>query len=317
MTAKTETPDQKERHTNERLMHWASVASLTVALLLISIKSVAWWYTGSVALLTSLADSFLDAFASLITFYSVRQSLMPADDEHRFGHGKAEALGAIAQAGIISVSAAFIALQAVESILMPKEVSHGDLGIGVIVFSILLTFALTRFQTYVARKSGSLAIKADSLHYTSDLLMNLAVIVALVLAQYAALPLADPLIALGIAFWLLFSAYRVGYESLSMLMDKELPDEQREEIIQLIRCHAEVLGFHDLKTRQSGRDVFIQLHLDLDGSLTLDAAWLVGEAVEARLKEAFPLAEITIKKDPAGVQESRAFVADDPGELGS
>ncbi|MGO1118525.1 cation diffusion facilitator family transporter [Rhodovibrionaceae bacterium A322] len=307
-------PEAQEQ--GNRLMRWASLASLATAVALISVKAVAWWYTGSVALLSSLADSFLDAFASLITFYCVRKALIPADDDHRFGHGKAEALGALAQAGIISASSIFIGLHAIDAFFSPKEVSHGDWGIAVILFSILVTLALTRFQAYVVRKSGSVAIKADALHYTSDLLMNLAVIVALVLAQFANMPLADPIIAMGIVLWLLYSASKVGRQALDMLMDKELPDDKRREIALLIRSEPDVIGFHELKTRQSGRDLFIQVHLDLDGKLSLTRAWEVGAAVEKKILDAFPQAEITIKKDPAGVQEVRFFESDDPGQAG-
>ncbi len=281
-----------------RLMRLATYASVAAASALIVVKLGAWWLTDSVSLLSSLVDSLLDAAASLVTLLAVRQSLVPADREHRFGHGKAEPLAALLQSGLIGGSAVLLAIEGLHRLIQPQVVQQGTLGIGVMVFSILVTFALTRFQRYVVRRTGSRAIAADALHYLSDLLTSGAVIVALVLASEFGLLRADPLIGLGVACFILYSAYRIGRDALDILMDRELPPEDRERILQVVRSHDEVLGIHDLKTRSSGSRIFIQLHLELDGSLTLYRAHAVAETVESDLQTAFPGAEVIIHQDP-------------------
>lgn len=281
-----------------RLMRLATYASVATATILIAVKLGAWWLTDSVSLLSSLMDSLLDVAASLVTLLAVRQALVPADREHRFGHGKAEPLAALLQAGLISGSALFIAIEGIHRLIQPEPVSYGSLGIAVMVFSILLTFALTRFQKYVVRRTGSSAIAADSLHYMSDLLMNAAVILALVLASQLGWLRADPLIALGVAGYILYSAVQIARGALDMLMDRELPAEQREKVIAVARAHDEVLGVHDLKTRASGPRTFIQLHLEMNGGMTLYRAHAVAEAVEAELQTQFPGAEVIIHQDP-------------------
>ena len=281
-----------------RLMRLATYASVATASVLIVVKLGAWWLTDSVSLLSSLVDSLLDAAASLVTLLAVRQSLVPADREHRFGHGKAEPLAALLQSGLIGGSALLLAVEVLHRLIQPQVVQQGTLGVGVMVFSILVTFALTRFQRYVVRRTGSSAIAADSLHYLSDLLMNGAVILALVLASEFGFLRADPIIGLGVACFILYSAYRIGRDALDMLMDRELPAEERERILEVARSHDEVLGIHDLKTRSSGPRTFIQLHLELDGGMTLYRAHAVAEAVEADLQTAFPGAEVIIHQDP-------------------
>ncbi len=281
-----------------RLMRLATYASVVTATILIAVKLGAWWLTDSVSLLSSLMDSLLDVAASLVTLLAVRQALVPADQEHRFGHGKAEPLAALLQAGLISGSALFIAIEGGHRLIQPEPVSYGNVGVGVMVFSILLTFALTRFQKYVVRRTGSSAIAADSLHYMSDLLMNAAVILALVLASQFGWLRADPLIALGVAGYIFYSAVQIAREALDMLMDRELPAEQREKVIAVARAHDEVLGVHDLKTRASGPRTFIQLHLEMNGGMTLYRAHAVAEAVEAELQTQFPGAEVIIHQDP-------------------
>ncbi|WP_421708845.1 cation diffusion facilitator family transporter [Algihabitans sp.] len=281
-----------------RLMKLATYASVATASVLIVVKLGAWWLTDSVSLLSSLVDSLLDAAASLVMLLAVRQALVPADQNHRFGHGKAEPLAALLQSGLIAGSALLLAFEAGHRLIQPQAVQHGTVGIAVMIFSIAVTFALVRFQRYVVMRTGSSAIAADSLHYVSDLLMNAAVILALVLASELGLLRADPLIGFGVVCYILYSAFRIGRDALAMLMDRELPAEERERILQIVRAYDEVLGVHDLKTRTSGPRTFIQLHLELDGGMTLYRAHAIAEAVEAELQTAFPDAEVIIHQDP-------------------
>lgn len=292
-----------------RLMRYATYASVTTAVILIAVKLVAWIYTDSVSLLTSLMDSVLDAIASMINLLAVRHALTPADREHRFGHGKAEALAALGQATFISGSALFILFIAVQRLLAPVTLAYTGLGIGVLIFSIAATFVLTRFQAYVVRKTGSVAIQADSLHYVGDLLMNGSIIVALLLVAQLGWAWADPVFGIGIAAYILINAWRIAREALNVLMDRELPDEERAKIRQIVTAHPSVIGMHDLRTRTSGRDTFIQIHLELEGTLSLLDTHRISDEVEASLHEAFPGAEVLIHQDPYGIKEPRARFA--------
>lgn len=289
-----------------RLMRLATRASLAVALLLVAGKLAAWFVTGSVAMLSSLIDSALDAAASLVNLIAVRHALQPADREHRFGHGKAEALAGLGQAAFVGGSALFLVFEAMSRLVRPVPVEQGAVGIAVMVASIVLTLALVLFQRHVIRRSGSFAINADSLHYRSDLLVNLAVIAALALAQFAHLPLADPLFALAIAAYVLWSAGQILRGAYDTLMDRELPDTERRRIRDLVLAHPEVRAMHDLRTRRAGTHAFIQLHLELPAGMTLERAHEISDAVEASLLAAFPGAEVIIHQDPEGVGEVRA-----------
>lgn len=290
----------------DRLMRLATYASVTTASILIAIKLIAWLYTDSVSLLSTLLDSVLDAFASIVNLLAVRHSLTPADREHRFGHGKAEALAALGQATFISGSALFILAMALHRLWTPVPLAHTEFGIGIMAFSIVATFFLTRFQAYVVRKTGSLAIEADALHYVGDLLVNGSVIVALLLVSHLGWTWADPVFGLAIAGYILLNAYRIGRGALDMLMDRELPDEDRERIKEIVRAHPKVIDMHDLRTRASGRDTFIQIHLELDGKMSLLSSHRISDEVEAALLEAFPGAEVIIHQDPHGLEEPRA-----------
>jgi len=292
-----------------RLMRLATYASVATAAVLIGIKLIAWLYTDSVSLLSTLVDSVLDVFASMINLLAVRHALTPADREHRFGHGKAEPLAALGQSAFISGSALFIVFEAGHRLFTPVALGNTGFGIGVLVFSIVATFVLTRFQAYVVRKTGSLAIQADSLHYVGDLLVNGSVIVALLLVSHLGWIWADAVFGLGIAAYILVNAWRIARGAYDMLMDRELPDEDREQIKEIIKAHPEVIGLHDLRTRASGRDTFIQIHLEFDGDMTLLQSHKIVDEVEARLREAFPGAEVIIHQDPYGIAERRARFA--------
>jgi len=289
----------------KRLNDLAAIASVAVAAVLIGAKFAIWIATGSVAILGSLIDSGIDALASAITFVSVRQAAQPPDRAHRYGHGKAEAIGAFVQAGFVLGSAFFLAIEAVRRLFDPQPLEQSGLGIAVLLLATLLTAALLAFQGHVVRRTGSIAIRADSLHYRSDLLMNLAVIAALVLTEVTGWARIDSLFGLGIVIVLLLSASRVARHALDMLMDRELPAAQRARIRALALEHPKAHDVHDLRTRRAGADLFIELHLELDGRLSLEQAHAITHEVEERIRAAFPAADITVHQEPAGLQDER------------
>jgi ferrous-iron efflux pump FieF len=289
----------------QRLNRRAALASIAVALTLIAAKLGAWLVTDSIVILTALVDSGIDLLASLVTLISVHQAAQPADRAHRYGHGKAEALGAFAQAGFVGGSALILASESVQRLISPQAISQGRLGIAVMLLAIALTAGLVLFQRAVVRRTGSVAIRADSLHYRADLLMNLAVIGSLVLTEALDSTLVDPLVALAIVAWLLYGAVQVARHALDMLMDRELPSERRAHIRALALGHPAAQGMHDLRTRRSGADVFIELHLELDGALSLDRAHDITHEVEARIRASFPDADIIVHQEPAGLADER------------
>ncbi|MFP1682883.1 cation diffusion facilitator family transporter [Alloalcanivorax sp. C16-1] len=284
-------------HQARRLLTLAASASVATALILIAVKSVAWTLTGSVSLLASLIDSIMDSLASLVNFAAIRYSLVPADDEHRFGHGKAEALAGLGQSLLIAGSALYLLREAVLKLLDPQPLEATGLGVGVMVFSIVLTALLLVVQKYVVRRTGSTAIDADSLHYLSDLAVNAGIIVALVLSGFGFIE-ADGLVGLVIALYIFYSAWKIGWDAVQLLLDRELPGEVRDVIGTVVAEHAQALGFHDLRTRQSGRTQFIQLHVDMDERLSLREAHDLGERIRADIVAHYPAAEVIIHHDP-------------------
>lgn len=282
------------------LLRRVTAASVTVAFTLIIIKSAAYLTTDSVALLSSLVDSLLDSLASLVNLFAVRHALVPADREHRFGHGKAEPLAGLGQAAFIAGSAVFLVFESVNRFVHPVEVEHGRIGIGVMLVSLVMTLVLVTYQRHVIQRTGSMAIRADWLHYVSDIVLNLSVILALVMSTQLGIFIADPVFALAIAGYIIWSAARIALQSLHQLMDRELPDGDRERIIAVCRSHPEVRNVHELRTRASGMDIFIQLHLELDGNLPLIQAHKVADEVERQLRAEFPNADVIIHEDPVG-----------------
>ena len=289
----------------KRLMRRATTAAVCVALLLIAVKLAAWLVTDSVSLLSSLADSAMDALASLVNLLAVRHALQPADSEHRFGHGKAEPLAGLGQAALISASGIYLIVEAVERLITPRAVEQGAFGLGVMAFSIAVTSALVAYQRSVVRRTDSLAIRADSVHYATDILVNAGVIVSLLLVMFLEWNAADPIVALIIAGFIIYSAFRIARESLNHLMDRELPDADRDRIKQIALGHPAVIDCHDLKTRAAGLNSFIQFHISMDGGLTLDDAHVISDAVELEILAAFPNTEVIIHADPEGVEEPR------------
>jgi len=295
---KTETQGSTDRGRAHRLMRLATYASVGVAVVLVVVKIVAWKMTGSVSLLSSLVDSLLDGLASAVNLLAVRQALTPADEEHRFGHGKAESLAAIGQSAFIAGSAVFILIEAGTRLLSPQPLDSGGVGIAVMLLSIVATLGLVTLQRYVIRETRSVAIQADSLHYMGDLLMNASVITALVLATQLGWLWADPLFGLGIGLFILWTAAGIVRTALNDLMDRELPDAERVRIAEITLEDRRVLALHDLRTRSSGPNAFIQMHLEMDGGLTLREAHAIADAAEARIRRAFPDAEVLIHQDP-------------------
>lgn len=293
----------------QRLMKAASYASVGAAVLLIAVKFGAYLATGSVAVMASLVDSLLDAVASLVNLFALRHALEPADHEHRFGHGKAEALAGLGQSAAIAGSSVFLLLEASERLLHPHPVQSSEIGIAVSLFAIVVTYALVAFQRYVLARTGSLVISADSLHYVGDLLSNGATALALVLSAILGLVWADGVFAFLIAAYILIGSWSIFRKSFDMLMDHELPEAQRKRIGQVVLDHKDVRSFHDLRTRQAGTQIFIQLHVDLDPAMSLMRAHVISDEVEALLREAFPGAEVLIHQDPAGIDEARSDLA--------
>ena len=283
--------------TYSQLIKLATWASVVVAVSLIGVKTWAWDQTQSVSLLASLIDSIMDSVASLINFFAVRYAMVPADKEHRFGHGKAEALAGLAQALLILISIGLLLSQTVGRLWHPVVIQNTPTGISVMFASMLLTALLVVLQRHVVKRTQSTAIEADSLHYTSDLLMNFGVIIALMLASYG-YGGADPYLALAIGAYVVYSAWGIAKTAFHLLLDHELSDEQRQVITQLALTQPLVIGLHDLRSRQSGHIQFIQLHLELQDDMLLLDAHDVAEALEARIVEVFPYADVIIHLDP-------------------
>lgn len=306
MTTPLVPPDTAE---NARLMRLATTASVAVALTLILAKSVAWWMTDSVAMLSTLADSFLDALASIVTFIAVRHAIQPADTEHRFGHGKAEALAALGQAAFITGSGMLLLFESGKRFFDPRPLDHEWVGVAVMIFSIVVTLGLVLLQRHVVKKTQSLAVSGDSLHYQGDLLINLGVIASLGIHALWRVPWADPVFAVFIVAYLLWNAKQIASGALADLMDRELPDEERDKIMNIVMEHPEVRSMHDLRTRRSGFDTFIQLHLELDPTMRLAEAHEIADQVEAEIIAAFPAAEVIIHQDPEGLEEDHPPIA--------
>jgi ferrous-iron efflux pump FieF len=290
----------------DRLRRLATYASVTVATLLIAVKFAAWLETGSVALLSSLVDSLLDIAASLVNLVAVRHAMSPADREHRFGHGKAEPLAVLGQSAFITGSAMLLLAEAVRRLISPARIENPPAGIAVMIFSIVVTIGLVLYQRHVVRRTGSIAITADELHYRSDVVLNLSVIAALVLGSTLDIPILDPLFGAAIGVWIVYSAVRLARLSLIQLMDHELPDDEREKIRAIAQSHPDVVAAHDLRTRVAGPTAFIQIHIEMNGTLSLIRAHEISDEVEAELRAAYPNAEVMIHQDPEGIEEARS-----------
>jgi len=285
-----------------RSVTWASVC---VALSLVALKLWGWLLTDSVSLLSSLADSLLDVLASALTFWAVRYSLAPADTEHRFGHGKAEGLAALLQAIIISGSALYVAWEAVSRLLDPQPIQQPAVGLGVMAVATVVTILLVAYQHYVSRVTGSIAISADAMHYKADVLVNIGVGAAIVLVSLTGWLAIDPLVGLAVAAYILRGSLGIGSHALDILLDREIPDEDRERIRAIALAHPAVHGLHDMRTRHGGASYIVQFHLELDAHLPLLRSHQILDEVEAQVRASYPGCEIIIHPDPQGIAEVR------------
>ncbi len=274
--------------------------SVAVAVVLIALKAFALGASGSVSILASLADSGLDLVASLGTFFAVRWAALPADEDHRFGHGKGEALAALVQAGLVFASALFIGWEAVQRIFDPRPVTAGYWGVLVILISIALTGWLVWMQGRAVRESGSLAVAADRAHYAGDLAANGVVLIGVISGAFLAAPGLDAAAGLIVAIWLFWGAITILRSAADHLVDKAVPAADRMAITTAVLADPRISGVHQLRTRMAGSAMLIQMHIDLDPDLSLDSAHAIVVEAENRLLAAFPRADILIHPDPRG-----------------
>jgi len=290
---------------NDRLRRLATYASISVAIILIGAKLVAWFLTDSVAMLSSLLDSTIDLLSSLVTAYGVASALRPPDREHRFGHGKAEPLAALAQSAFIVGSSVLLGYEALSRFYHPHEIQNENTGYGVMALAVALTAVLVWFQHFVVHRTSSIAIHADRLHYVGDLVVNIAVAAAFALHQVTGMDWFDPVFALAIAAGLTFTAYRIAMRALHILMDHELPDEDRAKIRTIVEAQSSVHGLHDMRTRSDSDRAFMELHVEMDPQMSLRDAHAISDIIMVELQKAFPSADIIIHQDPAGLEEDR------------
>lgn len=300
MTAPAPPIDPAQR---ARLLRSVTYASMSVAVSLVIAKTWAWYATDSVSMLSSLADSLLDTLASGLTFWAVRYSMSPPDAEHRFGHGKSEGLAALIQALIIAGSGLFVCAEAVQRFIAPQPVEQAEMGVLVMVGATLATVVLVSYQRYVSRRTGSVAIGADALHYSTDLLVNIGVGTALYVSARTDWLLLDPVVGLVVGGYVLLSSVQMVSQSLDILLDREIPDTDRERVRELALAHPEVLGLHDMRTRHGGAHYILQFHLELPPGISLWHSHEILDAVEERIRQEYPGCEIIIHADPLGIAE--------------
>jgi ferrous-iron efflux pump FieF len=307
MTAATTTTPAAPPHA--AMMMRVAIAAVGVAALLVAMKTVAYIVTDSIAMMASLADSALDVFASSVNLVAIRHALTPADREHRFGHGKAEPLAGLGQGAFIAGSAAFLVIESVSRFVAPHPIEYPLVGLSVMGVSIATTVILVIAQRIVVDRTGSLAVGADRMHYLGDIVTNAGVVVGIVLSAQFHILIADPLIGLAVAAILAWSALHVFRQSYDQLMDRELPDADRDRIKAIVRAHPDVKSLHDLRTRAAGVRQFIQFHIELEPAMPLVRAHEISDAVEADVLAAFPHADVIIHQDPAGLEQPRPLAA--------
>jgi ferrous-iron efflux pump FieF len=291
---------------NQDLRRLASLVSLAVAMILVVVKLAAWIVTGSVALLSSAMDALVDTAASLATFFGVRYAERPPDHDHRFGHGKGEAVAGFAQATLLAGAALALAAQSAERLFFPAPVQLIGLGLCVIVASLFAAAGLVAMQTWVVRRTGSTAIAADRAHYITDVAVNLAVLAALGVTRFTGWERADPIFALGIAGYMLWNGRGIALEALKQLLDHELSPEERQRIRETVLACPGVRGVHDLRTRSAGDRIFVEFHLEVDAHLSIADGHAIGDAAEASVERQFPsIVEVTAHLEPAGIDDER------------
>lgn len=299
------THDSLARHA--QLMRNAALVSVCVSVFLIAIKLAAYFLSHSVSVLAALADSGLDLFTSSLNLVAIRSALTPADEEHRFGHGKAEPLAGLAQGAFIAASALFLVVQSINRFIQPEPVEQGHIALGVMIVSLIAAIGIVLYQRRVVAKTGSIAINADAMQFIGDIATTAGVIVAIILSAGLKWEKADPIIALIVACALVWSAWGVFRQSYDQLMDRELADEDRDKITAIIRANPEVRSLHDLRTRAAGVHAFIQFHIELDPQMNLQRAHEVSDAVETEIRKVYPHAEVIIHQDPEGAEQPHGF----------
>lgn len=300
-----------------RLRHLAGHAGLVVAIVLLLAKVAAWLASDSLSMLAAVIDALVDLFASLVTVLGVRFALRPADAMHRFGHGKAESLAALIQALLLAGAACVLVFDGLYRMINPPPLARLDFGLGVMVGSIVLTVVLILFESHAIRRTRSQAIAADRLHRLSDVAANLAVLGALALTEYTGWLRIDPLFALGIAILFGGTAWKIARFATDTLMDRELSRAEREQITQIVLAHPGARGLHDLRTRTSGLLRFIELHLELDGNLSVHQAHAMADEIERALVEAIPRSQVIVHVEPAGIDDERLDDRIEPGRAGA
>lgn len=288
---------------NTRLSLYAGYAAVCVVSILILGKAYAYYASGSASVLSSLIDSIVDSFISVTTLASIYYANRPPDEDHRWGHGKMEAVSALFQSAVIVGGGAFLVFESVNRFFDPSPVFRHEVGIYVMAFSIVLSFFLVTIQRYVLTHTESLAVEADSAHYGSDIVVNIGVFLVLLFQMYGAPLWIDPLFALGVAVFMAFIAKDIGSKAINMLMDRELPDEERQKIIRVIESHKGVLGWHDLRSHRHGSFYAVSFDIEADPSLTLWAAHEITKELETGILQIYPNAEILIHVDPSGYTE--------------
>jgi ferrous-iron efflux pump FieF len=292
---------------NAQLMRNAAWVSVFFSVFLIAIKLAAYFLSHSVSVLAALADSGLDLFTASLNLVAIRSALTPADEEHRFGHGKAEPLAGLAQGAFIAASALFLVVQSINRFIEPEPVEQGSVALGVMIVSLIAAIGIVIYQRRVVAKTGSVAINADAMQFVGDIATTAGVIVAIILSAGLKWEKADPIIAMLVALALVWSAWGVFRQSYDQLMDRELADEDREKIEAIVRAHPEVRNVHDLRTRAAGIHAFIQFYIELDPQMNLLRAHEVSDVVEGEIRKAFPNAEVIIHQDPEGVERPHGF----------
>jgi ferrous-iron efflux pump FieF len=289
------------------LIKRAVSASILTSSIIIIAKIIGWYVTDSLTILASLTDSLLDIAVSFINFIAAKYALQPPDDEHRFGHGKAEDLAVFAQSAFFSLSGIFIMVVSIKRLIYPTFIEKSGVGIVIMLFSVFITIALVSYQSYVVRRTRSNIVKADRVHYSMDLFSNIAVIASLYLSTLFNSKIIDPIFALFIAIYIIYNAGKLISSAFNNLMDREFKISEKKKLHKIIMSYSEVKGYHDLKTRHSGRESFIQFHIELDGKMSLYASHEVAEKIEQQIMQIFQEAEIIIHQDPVGIQEKKQF----------
>lgn len=283
---------------DERAMRRVTTAAVAVASSLVLLKIWAWSATNAVSLFSSLADSLFDVLVSACNFFAIRYALKPADEEHRFGHNSIEDIAGLAQCAFISGSMGFVAAQAVQRLINPEPIQSLQYGVYVMALSLAMTALLYVYQRQVYRRTGSLIVRADSLHYLGDLLMNMGIILSLLAMGWANLWWLDAVLAIVIAVYVIHEGWEIGVRAFNNLMDREMPEADKQALIDLLNGQPHILGYHDLRTRYSGMKCFIEMHIELDRQLSFQEAHDISDKLEDTIRQHYPAADVLLHQDP-------------------